>query len=774
MAIQTLNTIKNWFKTTLKPSQQQFWDTWDSFRHKLDKVPVKEVEGIDELLNAKADKSVLNEHITDINAHASLFELKEDKSQKGIAGGYAPLNSFTKLASQYLDIVNDLVSGGVSSLLSAEQGVVLQNQIKNINATLASDNINLNTFQEVVDTIESIQTSLSTILVNDLTTGGGMKALTAEMGKILQSNKVDKVAGKSLLLDSEIDRLITLANYTHPDNHSPDIILQDANNRFVTDNEKEIWNEKQSALGFHPENIINKNVANGYAGLGADGKLISSQIPSITINDTFVVDSQVEMLSLNVETGDIAVRSDLSKCFILKGSNPELLEDWQELLTPTSDVTTVFGRNGSVTAQTGDYTADQINETPTRRFQSTNQQLFNDATSSIQTQLDSKISNVTHTGDAIGATALTVKGINGTLLSQLPTGLLKNTTSTGVPVIAKARIDYAEPTASLPTGILKNTASTGEHSIATAGDFPILNQNTTGTANNATNLAGQPSTYYAPISSPAFLGTPTATTAPPETSNNQLATTAFVSNSNFGNVKTTGMQTISGHKYFTDFLIADYGTLFLKSPTSSAYQMVTALENGIRFSPNSQADFLTEATSNGIKFGTKSIQAQLNTNNLTSSKIFLMPDQAGTIALKGDFLATPPSNTTSPSFIIPNSNLTTTPVNGAIERDAKGILWETHNGVREKLSVTDVPYKSITNLNTLFTSYRRSSVNTCQVNYQSEFAPDALPSWGILTSCKTDDEGEFGVQTYVSMGSIPNTYVRNCNNGTWSAWVKLN
>jgi|GEM_PF-5070652 len=70
MAIQTLNTIKNWFKTTLKPSQQQFWDTWDSFRHKLDKVPVKEVEGIDELLNTKADKIALNDHIADINAHA--------------------------------------------------------------------------------------------------------------------------------------------------------------------------------------------------------------------------------------------------------------------------------------------------------------------------------------------------------------------------------------------------------------------------------------------------------------------------------------------------------------------------------------------------------------------------------------------------------------------------------------------------------------------------------------------------------------------------------
>lgn len=50
MAIQTLNTIKNWFRTGLKPTQIQFWDTWDSFRHKNEKVPVKDIEGVEELL----------------------------------------------------------------------------------------------------------------------------------------------------------------------------------------------------------------------------------------------------------------------------------------------------------------------------------------------------------------------------------------------------------------------------------------------------------------------------------------------------------------------------------------------------------------------------------------------------------------------------------------------------------------------------------------------------------------------------------------------------
>lgn len=52
-----INTIKNWFKTGLKPTQEQFWAVWDSFRHKSDKIPVQEIQGLDELLFLKADKA---------------------------------------------------------------------------------------------------------------------------------------------------------------------------------------------------------------------------------------------------------------------------------------------------------------------------------------------------------------------------------------------------------------------------------------------------------------------------------------------------------------------------------------------------------------------------------------------------------------------------------------------------------------------------------------------------------------------------------------------
>lgn len=82
-------------------------------------------------------------------------------------------------------------------------------------------------------------------------------------------NKVDKIAGKGLSTEdyttTEKNKLAGIApganNYIHPETHPASIINQDANNRFVTDTEKGIWNGKQDALGFTPENIANKKTS---------------------------------------------------------------------------------------------------------------------------------------------------------------------------------------------------------------------------------------------------------------------------------------------------------------------------------------------------------------------------------------------------------------------------------------------------------------------------------------------------------------------------------
>lgn len=165
----------------------------------------------------------------------------------------------------------------------------------------------------------------------------------------------------------------------------------------TSDVNKPISTATQNALNLK-EDTANKNSANGYAGLGSDGKLFSNQLPSITITDTFVVGSQAAMLALTAETGDVAVRTDVNKSYILKGTDPAVLADWQELLTPTSAVTSVFGRNGAVTAQNGDYTTALVTETTNKRYQTDIQQSYNDATSSIQSQLNAKEPSISAPG----------------------------------------------------------------------------------------------------------------------------------------------------------------------------------------------------------------------------------------------------------------------------------------------------------------------------------------------------------------------------------------
>lgn len=202
----------------------------------------------------------------------------------------------------------------------------------------------------------------------------------------------------------------------------------------TSDLNKPISTATQTALNLK-ENTANKNTANGYAGLGSDGKLISSQLPAITITDTFVVGSQAAMLALTAETGDVAVRTDINKSFILKGTSAGTLADWQELLTPTSAVTTVFGRNGAVTANTGDYTTAQVTETTNKKYQTDNQALYNDATSSIQNQLNGKVSlSVTETiGGVKTFSNMPILGaatsVNGQIVYADASNQLKTTTN---------------------------------------------------------------------------------------------------------------------------------------------------------------------------------------------------------------------------------------------------------------------------------------------------------------------------------------------------------
>jgi hypothetical protein len=91
-----------------------------------------------------------------------------------------------------------------------------------------------------------------------------------------------------------------------------------------------------------------KGAVSGIASLDGSGLIPTSQLPALAITETSVVVSQAAMLALTAQIGDVAVRTDVNKSFILTASPASTLGNWQELLTPTDAVLSVDGNTGAI------------------------------------------------------------------------------------------------------------------------------------------------------------------------------------------------------------------------------------------------------------------------------------------------------------------------------------------------------------------------------------------------------------------------------------------
>jgi hypothetical protein len=91
-----------------------------------------------------------------------------------------------------------------------------------------------------------------------------------------------------------------------------------------------------------------KGAVNGIASLDGSGLIPTNQLPALAITQTSVVASQAAMLALTAQVGDVAVRTDVNKSFILTAEPATTLGNWQELLTPTDSVLSVDGLTGAV------------------------------------------------------------------------------------------------------------------------------------------------------------------------------------------------------------------------------------------------------------------------------------------------------------------------------------------------------------------------------------------------------------------------------------------
>ena len=87
------------------------------------------------------------------------------------------------------------------------------------------------------------------------------------------------------------------------------------------------------------------------------GVIPTSQLPNLSISNTYPAASQAEMLALPAQRGDVASRTDFSpfRVFILSSNSPGILADWVPAGTAGGSVNTVNGQTGpSVVLAAGD------------------------------------------------------------------------------------------------------------------------------------------------------------------------------------------------------------------------------------------------------------------------------------------------------------------------------------------------------------------------------------------------------------------------------------
>lgn len=155
-------------------SQIEYWDGKVNVSD-LNKYYTKSES--DSLLNEKTDKTTTND-----------LTKRVDKNETNI-------DVLTQNKADKSDIIDNLTTNNSNQMLSASQGYRLNNMINDINALLKSDNVNLDTIQEIVNYIENNKDLIDSIMltkvnisdvIDNLTTTDSTKPLSANQGVILK------------------------------------------------------------------------------------------------------------------------------------------------------------------------------------------------------------------------------------------------------------------------------------------------------------------------------------------------------------------------------------------------------------------------------------------------------------------------------------------------------------------------------------------------------------------------------------------------------------
>lgn len=346
------------------------------------------------------------------------------------------------------------------------------------------------------------------------------------------------------------------------------------------------------------ELVSNKNVANGYPGLGADSKILASQLPPSKIKNSANVDQFTYLLDQGFQiagAGDTSISFDSTNKRITITSTPGA--------GGGGAVTSFNSRTGGVVATEGDYSLNLLGDVTISSLVDKSMLLYNSAT----TQWENKLLNTSIIPELTNLYYTNARGIGSVLTGYVSSPGTVSATDTVLQAIQKVNGNIA----------LKSN-----------------------------------------LSSPDFTGVPTAPTASSGVSTSQIATTAFVVNElaiSLSNVVTLNtVQTITSSKTFggvstsvtfNNIVNAKNAIAFDGDPFGFGY---SSSSPSIGKKNNDIAIYST-GTNGFASLNTSLISGGLN------NKVFTFPNQDGIFALTNN-----PTSIIAVSFIkngAPSTNI---------------------------------------------------------------------------------------------------------------------
>jgi hypothetical protein len=301
-------------------------------------------------------------------------------------------------------------------------------------------------------------------------TGTQLAATVSDFDTQVRTNRLDQMAAPTGSVSANSQKITNLATAT---------TSTDAINKDYVD----------SKIG----------AADGIASLDAGGKVPASELPDIAISDTSVVVSEAAMLALTAEVGDIAVRTDVNKTFILKTAGASTLANWQELLTPTDAVTSVDGQTGVVDLS-GNY-VNVTGDTMSGNLAMGTNKITGLGTPTVSTDAATK--------DYVDTAAIAPSNLTGVITSVGPATSIASQTGTGSTFVVNTSPTLVTPVLGVATATsINGTTIPSTATLVTTGDTTLLVPSQTGesgkylttdgTVSSWDTVSSGSATYYQP------------------------------------------------------------------------------------------------------------------------------------------------------------------------------------------------------------------------------------------------------------------------------------